>query len=78
MVSYYSQLASKRALGFGPLTLKNLLNYSPNLAVWGGASAAAILVFTESWPTFQDLLFKRIPYFGSHWVKEIPPEDSPQ
>lgn len=77
MVSYVSKLASKTTPYFGKLNLKNLIDYTPNLAIWGGSSFAAIFVFTEGWPKFQNTLYKKIPYFGSHWVVEIPPEDAP-
>ncbi|AET41112.1 ubiquinol--cytochrome-c reductase subunit 10 Ecym_7268 [Eremothecium cymbalariae DBVPG len=75
---YFSKLPFKSAIRFGGVTLKNAFNYAPTLAIWGGASLAAVFVFTENWPIFQDAIFKKIPVYGSHWVKEIPPEDSPQ
>ncbi|SCU94822.1 LADA_0G11562g1_1 [Lachancea dasiensis] len=78
MVAYVSKLAAKTAPHFGRLNLSNLLSYTPNLAIWGGASFAGIFVFTEGWPLFQDTFFKKLPVFGSHWVKEVAPEDSPQ
>ena len=71
-------MAAKTAPYFGSLNLGNLIAYAPNLALWGGASAAGVFVFTEGWPKFQDTFYKKIPFFGSHWVVEIPPEDSPQ
>ena len=46
--------------------------------LWGGASAAIIATFTEGWPKFQNTFYKKIPYFGSHWIVEKDPEDLPQ
>ncbi|KAH7583027.1 Cytochrome b-c1 complex subunit 10 [Nakaseomyces glabratus] len=74
-VKYISRLAAAPGLHFGKISFKNLLNYSPNLMVWGATSFAGILVFVEGWPLFQQTLFQKIPVFGSHWIKEIPPED---
>ncbi|CUS20597.1 LAQU0S01e10242g1_1 [Lachancea quebecensis] len=78
MVAYISKLAAKTAPHFGQLKLRNLIDYVPNLAIWGGASLAGVFVFTEGWPKFQDTIYKKIPIMGPHWQVEIPPEDSPQ
>lgn len=75
MVSYISKLATKTAPHFGKINTSNFISYLPNLALWGGASAAGTFVFTAGWPKFADTIYKKIPYFGSYWVHEIPPED---
>ncbi|CCE62562.1 hypothetical protein TPHA_0C04120 [Tetrapisispora phaffii CBS 4417] len=75
MINYISKAAFKKSPHFGRLSFGNLINYSPNLLLWGGAWAASIAVFTEGWPLFQDAFYKKIPYFGQHWIVEIPPED---
>ncbi|KAH3899782.1 ubiquinol--cytochrome-c reductase subunit 10 SCDLUD_004073 [Saccharomycodes ludwigii] len=77
MVAYISSLSSKTATHFGRLTLRNFINYIPDLALWGGASAFGIACFTENWPIFQDTFYKKIPYFGSHWVHDVDPQDVP-
>ncbi|SCU97707.1 LAMI_0F11056g1_1 [Lachancea mirantina] len=76
MVSYVSRLTAKTAPYYGKLSLAALLSYTPNLALWGGASMFAVFQFTDGWPKFQDTFYKKIPIFGSHWVKEVDPEDS--
>ncbi|SCW04465.1 LAFE_0H14136g1_1 [Lachancea fermentati] len=78
MVAYVSRLAAKTTPYFGKLNIKTLLTYTPDLAIWGGASLAGVFVFTEGWPKFQDTFYKKIPFFGSHWDVEIPPEDRAQ
>ncbi|SCU92149.1 LAFA_0F08350g1_1 [Lachancea sp. 'fantastica'] len=78
MVSYVSKLAAKTAPHFGKLNLSNIIAYTPNLLFWSGASWAGLFVFTEGWPLFQDTFFKKVPVFGTHWVKTVDPEDSPQ
>lgn len=75
---YVSKLSAKTAAHFGRITFENLKSYAPNLALWGGASTFGLFVFTDGWPTFQDAFYKKIPYFGDHWVKVVAPEDSPQ
>ncbi|SCV01349.1 LAME_0G15654g1_1 [Lachancea meyersii CBS 8951] len=78
MVAYVSKLAAKTTPFFGRLNLSNLIAYTPNLMLWSGASWAGLFVFTEGWPLFQNTFYKKIPLAGSHWVKEVAPEDSPQ
>ncbi|SCU89557.1 LANO_0D05446g1_1 [Lachancea nothofagi CBS 11611] len=78
MVAYVSKLAAKTAPYYGQLNFSNLIAYIPNLALWGGASAAGMFVFTEGWPKFQDTFYKKIPIFGTHWEVEVAPEDQPQ
>lgn len=75
MVSYVSKVSTKVAPHFGRVTFSNLITYTPNLALWGAAWMSGVFVFTEGWPKFQDTIYKKIPYFGSHWIKEIPAED---
>ncbi|CCC67047.1 hypothetical protein NCAS_0A04890 [Naumovozyma castellii] len=77
MTSYTSRLGIKPNPRLGRLSLRNLLAYSPNLMLWGGASAFGLFVFVEGWPTFQDAIFKKIPIVGSHWNDNTPPEDKP-
>ncbi|CCF58002.1 hypothetical protein KAFR_0D03540 [Kazachstania africana CBS 2517] len=77
MMQYNTHFGSKVSPHLGRLNFKNLFfNYSPNLMLWGGASLVGVFVFVEGWPLFQQNFFQKIPYFGEHWKKEIPPEDS--
>ncbi|GCF00431.1 ubiquinol-cytochrome c reductase core subunit 10 qcr10 [Zygosaccharomyces mellis] len=75
MVSYVSRLAGKTAPHFGRITPYNLLTYAPNLLIWGGSWWAGLFVITDAWPKFQETFYQKIPFFGGHWIKEIPPED---
>ncbi|EDO19512.1 hypothetical protein Kpol_1018p43 [Vanderwaltozyma polyspora DSM 70294] len=75
MVAYVSQLAFKTVPHFGKISTKNLASYAPNLMLWGGAWASCVAVYTSGWPIFQDTFYKKLPYFGSYWVKEVLPED---
>ncbi|AQZ12400.1 QCR10 (YHR001W-A) [Zygosaccharomyces parabailii] len=75
MVAYVSRLVGKTSPHLGRITPYNLLSYSSDLLIWGGAWWAGLFLFTEAWPKFQHTFYQKIPYFGSHWKKEIPPED---
>ena len=72
---YVTQLRSRVVPYFGRLQLWTLMTYTPNLMFWGASSFIGIFVFVEGWPLFRTTLFEKIPYFGQHWHKEIPPED---
>ncbi|OWB48480.1 hypothetical protein B5S27_g15 [[Candida] boidinii] len=77
MVSYIKAPILKAASHYGSITTTGFAAYFPILAAWGAAAGFGAFVFTENWPLFQNTFYKKIPYFGQHWVKEIAPEDSP-
>ncbi|CCK68349.1 ubiquinol--cytochrome-c reductase subunit 10 KNAG_0A06950 [Huiozyma naganishii CBS 8797] len=77
-IAYNTRINTRIAPHLGKLSLKNLFTYSPTLMLWGGASAAGLLVFIEGWPLFRQTFFQKIPVFGSHWVDDTPEEDKPQ
>ncbi|CAB4256402.1 similar to Saccharomyces cerevisiae YHR001W-A QCR10 Subunit of the ubiqunol-cytochrome c oxidoreductase complex which includes Cobp [Maudiozyma barnettii] len=77
MVAYTSGLRFKVLPHLGRINMKNLMSYTPNLMLWGGASLVGALVFVEGWPLFQRTLFSKIPILGANWQKEIPAEDRP-
>ncbi|CAL9727646.1 cytochrome b-c1 complex subunit 10, mitochondrial [Monosporozyma unispora] len=72
--SYNTRLNTRISPHLGKLSFKNLLNYSPNLMLWGGASAIGLFVFVEGWPLFQQTFFSKIPVVGKHWEHAKPEE----
>ncbi|KAH3674691.1 hypothetical protein WICMUC_003107 [Wickerhamomyces mucosus] len=78
MVSYITRPVTKAIPHFGKLNLENLIAYTPNLVFWGGASTFGLFVFAEGVPVFQDTFFKKIPFFGEHWISNPDPQDLPQ
>ncbi|ODV87614.1 hypothetical protein CANARDRAFT_6137 [[Candida] arabinofermentans NRRL YB-2248] len=78
MVNYIKSLKFTKVPHIGIFNPTNVLASAPALTFWGGAAFMGIFVFTENWPLFQDVFFKKIPYFGNHWVKEVDPQDQPQ
>ncbi|KAG7867261.1 hypothetical protein KL918_002700 [Ogataea parapolymorpha] len=73
-----TNLKLKKVPHFGGLTPFLLLGYAPSLALWGGATVAAIFTFTEHWPLFQDTFYKKLPIMGKLWIKDVDPQDLPQ
>ncbi|KAG7904187.1 hypothetical protein KL935_000326 [Ogataea polymorpha] len=73
-----SSLKLKKVPHVGGVTPFLLLGYAPSLALWGGATVAAIFTFTEHWPLFQDTFYKKLPIMGKLWIKEVDPQDLPQ
>ncbi|KAG7814041.1 hypothetical protein KL921_000315 [Ogataea angusta] len=71
-------LKFKKVPHVGGLTPYLLLGYAPSLALWGGATVAAIFTFTEHWPLFQDTFYKKLPVMGKLWIKDVDPQDLPQ
>lgn len=70
LIQYNTRINTKISPHLGRLSFKNLLNYSPNLMLWGGASLVGLFVFVEGWPLFQQTLFQKIPVVGKHWAQK--------
>ncbi|KAG7896383.1 hypothetical protein KL908_000897 [Ogataea polymorpha] len=77
-LQYVKSLKLKKVPHVGGVTPFLLLGYAPSLALWGGATVAAIFTFTEHWPLFQDTFYKKLPIMGKLWIKEVDPQDLPQ
>ncbi|CAK9438159.1 uncharacterized protein LODBEIA_P24480 [Lodderomyces beijingensis] len=77
MVSYIKGPVYKALSRFGKLNPPLVRAYVPDLLIWGGAAGAAVAVFTEGVPLFQQTFYEKIPYFGQHWIKEEDPEEIP-
>lgn len=60
-----------------PFNFAAVKSYGLNLAIWGGAGAAAVATFTDGVPLFKNTFYTKIPYFGKHWEYNPDPEDVP-
>ncbi|KAI3403676.1 ACP1 [Candida oxycetoniae] len=76
--TYVKGPAYKAISHFGKLNPPLTRSYLPNLVYWGVGIGAAVAVFTEGVPLFQQTFYEKIPFFGQHWIKDVDPEDVPQ
>lgn len=67
----------RKAFSLGGINVQGLKNYVPDLTIWGIATGAALMAFTDGIPLFTSTLHSKMPYFGQHWVEEKDPEDIP-
>ncbi|CAN8102067.1 unnamed protein product [Discula destructiva] len=61
----------------GSLTGKQIVPLGVKLAGFGGVALFAVIFYTSSIPKLQRDVLQKVPFVGSYFVNEVPPEDNP-